>query len=136
MSKVVKFPQARPDKTKPNIVAAGLRAFFRISDQWGLKNEQAIALLGYPAKQTFYNWKKGKIDRINNSYDLAARLSYIVGIFKALEILYNQPDLADRWVAQPNLAFGGQSALDRMMGGQITDLAAVRDYLDSVRGGW
>jgi Protein of unknown function (DUF2384) len=65
-----------------------------------------------------------------------ARISYVLGIFKALEIVYRQAEDADRWVRQPNLAFGGQSALERMLAGQITDLAAVRDYLESVRGGW
>ena len=70
------------------------------------------------------------------SRDLAARLSYILGIFKALEIIYQRPDHADRWVTTPNQAFGGQSALQRMLAGDITDLAAVSDYLDHVRGGW
>ena len=65
-----------------------------------------------------------------------ARISYVLGIFKALAMLYEVPEHADRWVNEPNAAFGGQSAAERLMGGQITDLAAVREYLDSVRGGW
>lgn len=115
-------------------VAAGLRAFFRIQMLWNLTNGQAMVLLGQPSKSTFHNWKRGH--GVAVSVDLATRLGYLLGIFKALEILYQRPELADRWVTQPNLAFGGASALERMMGGQITDLARVRDYLDSVRGGW
>jgi Antitoxin Xre/MbcA/ParS C-terminal toxin-binding domain/Antitoxin Xre-like helix-turn-helix domain len=114
-------------------IAAGLRAFFRIAELWKLSNEQAMVLLGQPSKSTFHNWKKG--GAVTPSVDLAARLGFVLGIFRALEIIYQQPDMADRWVTKPNLAFGGQTALDRMMGGQMTDLAAVRDYLDSVRGG-
>lgn len=127
-------PKATPNVTK-NQIEKGLKAFFKIAELWKLSNDQAMVLLGQPARSTYYNWKKGDVKGSVN-LDLASRLSYILGIFKALELLYTRPELADRWVSQPNLTFGGESALDRLMGGQITDLAQVRDYLDSVRGGW
>ncbi|MFV0367477.1 MAG: MbcA/ParS/Xre antitoxin family protein [Hyphomicrobiaceae bacterium] len=132
----LKLPKSTVKKASADSIAAGLRAFFEISKKWGLSQEQARVLLGQPSKQTFYNWRNGNIGRINNAFDLATRLSHVLGIFRALEVLYKHPELADGWVARPNLAFGGRSALEHMMGGQITDLAAVRDYLDSVRGGW
>jgi len=127
-------PKQQP--ISPAVVAAGLRAFFSIAEKWQLTNDQARVLLGRPSRATFFKWKKGEVRGVNASVDLAARLSHVLGIFKALEILYPDPAVADRWVRQPNLAFGADSALDRMLGGQITDLAAVRDYLDSVRSGW
>ena len=117
-------------------VSAGLRAFFNIARNWRLTDEEAMVLLGQPARSTFYNWKKGKIARATNSLDLATRIGTLLGIFKSLEILYTSPVFADRWIKQPNEAFGGQSALERMMAGQITDLATVRSYLDSARGAW
>jgi len=134
---MVKFAvvKAQP-KVPAKQINAGLRAFFQIVELWGLKTNHALILLGQPSKATFHNWKNGKYSSTGYALDLATRLSYVIGIFKALEILYQRPELADQWVSKPNLAFGGQSALDRLMGGQITDLAAVRDYLDSVRGGW
>lgn len=125
---------AKTKKASADQVTVGLRAFFKIAEQWSLTNDQAMILLGQPSKSTFHNWKKGT--GVTASVDLGTRLGYVLGIFRALEILYQQPELADRWVRQPNLALGGQSALERMMCGQITDLARVRDYLDSVRGGW
>ena len=134
MLKLVKT--ASPRRVPMDHVEAGLRAFYRIAEKWDLANDQAMVLLGQPAKATFFKWKKGDVATAAQSLDLASRLSYVLGIFKSLEIIYQRPDFADRWLAEPNLAFGGQSALDRMMGGQITDLASVRDYLDSVRGGW
>ena len=88
------------------------------------------------ASATFHNWKKGKFKGVSNALDVATRISYVLGIFKALELLYETPAHADRWINQPNAAFGGQTAAERMLSGQIIDLAAVRDYLDSVRGGW
>ncbi len=121
---------------RPDALQAGLRAFFRIADTWALSPDEAMALLGQPGKTTFYNWKKGHVGQVAHGHDLATRISYVLGIFKALEILYQRPEMADEWVRRPNAAFGGQSALQRMSAGQIVDLAAVRDYLDSVRGGW
>ena len=125
-----------PPRVTSDQVSAGLRAFFNIADKWGMSTDQAIILLGQPAKATFYKWKKEGFKGTSSALDLATRIGYVLGIFKALEVIFSQPELADRWVTQPNAALGGQSALDRMMGGQIVDLAAVRDYLDSVRGGW
>ena len=119
----------------PEMINAGLRAFFRIADQWGISNDQAMILLGGPAKSTFFKWKKGEAKGVAGARDLATRISHVLGIFKALENIYQRPEHADRWVAQPNLALGGQSALQRMLAGQITDLAVIREYLDSVRGG-
>ena len=119
-----------------NTVAVGMRAFFNIADKWKLSPDEAMALLGHPSRSTFYNWKNGDVAQIAHSFDLASRISYVLGIFKALEILYQRPEMADEWVRRPNKAFGGQSAMERMRAGHMVDLAAVRTYLDSVRGGW
>jgi hypothetical protein len=116
-----------------NAFAVGMRAFFAIAEKWRLTNEEASSLLGRPSKGAFHNWKNGDVPVQN--FDLASRISYVLGIFQALEILYQRPEMADEWVRRPNTAFGGQSALDRMCAGQMVDLAAVRDYLDNVRGG-
>ena len=134
---------ATSTKSKPtrrgirdNSVAVGMRAFFAIAEKWDLQPEEAMALLGHPSKSTFYNWKNGDIGQVAHSFDLASRISYVLGIFKALEILYQRPEMADEWVRRRNKAFGGQSAIDRMRAGHMIDLAVVRDYLDSVRSGW
>ncbi len=119
-----------------DMIGAGLRAFFKIAEVWNVSNTQAMILLGSPSRSTFQKWKAGDTNGVTASRDLATRVSYVLGIFKALEIIYQRPEHADRWVAAPNLAFGGQSALERMMAGSMTDLAAVRDYLDHIRGGW
>jgi Protein of unknown function (DUF2384) len=119
-----------------NAVAVGIRAFFAIADKWKLSPDEAMALLGHPSRSTYYNWRNGDVGQVAHNFDLASRISYVLGIFKALEILYQRPEMADGWVRRPNTAFGGQSALDRMRAGHMVDLAAVRSYLDDVRGGW
>jgi hypothetical protein len=113
--------------------AVALRAFFRLIELWALPLEQARVLLGRPSRATLYNWKAGKVRTL--PHDTLQRISYLLGIFKALQILYADPALADGWLKRPNAAFGGQSALDRMLAGDVTDLAAVRAHLDAARGG-
>jgi Protein of unknown function (DUF2384) len=114
--------------------AVALRAFFRLVELWGLTMEQARVLLGRPARATLYNWKAGRVRAL--PHDTLRRISYLLGIHKALQILYSDPALADSWIQRPNAAFGGQSALERMLAGDVTDLAAVRAHLDAARGGW
>jgi Protein of unknown function (DUF2384) len=111
-----------------------LRAFFRLTELWGLTMEQARLLLGRPSRATLYNWKAGRVRSV--PYDTLRRVSYLLGIYKALQILYCDPQLADAWISRPNAAFGGQSALERMLAGDLADLAAVRAHLDAARGGW
>lgn len=109
------------------------KAFFRIVGLWQLTNEQAQVLLGSPSRSTFYSWKKGEGGNLPR--DTLERVSYVLGIYKALQILFPHSNQADEWVRKPNDAFGGRSALDRMTAGNISDLHAVRAYLDYVRGG-
>ena len=87
-----------PAKVSADVVAAGLRAFFRIVETWKLKPEHAIVLLGQPSRSTYYQWKRGTVGSAAASIDLATRISHVLGIFKALETLYPHPELADRWV--------------------------------------
>lgn len=135
MAGITKVKAAPERGIHDNSVAVGMRAFFAIADKWGLQTDEAIALLGHPSKSTFYNWRNGEVGQVARNFDLASRISYVLGIFKAIEILYQRPEMADVWVRKPNKAFGGKSAIDRMSAGHMVDLAAVRDYLDSVRGG-
>jgi Protein of unknown function (DUF2384) len=114
--------------------AVAARVFFRLAELWGLSTEQARVLLGRPSRATLYNWKAGRVAAL--PHDTVQRISYLLGIHKALQILYSDPALADAWVRRPNAAFGGQSALERMLAGDLTDLAAVRAHLDAARGGW
>ena len=108
------------------------RGFFRIMDAWEVRDSDAQVLLGRPSRTTFYAWKKGEGGKL--SHDTLERVSYLLGIYKALQLLFSSPGQADAWMKKPNAAFGGQSALERALGGRVVDLAHVRQYLDFVRG--
>lgn len=113
--------------------AVALKAFFGITDKWQLKTEQERILLGTTAA-TVYRWKKNKDGSLTQ--DTLERISYILGIYKALRILLPTEDAANRWMKKPNKAplFGGKSALDKLLVGRVIDLADVRRYLDAERG--
>jgi hypothetical protein len=113
-----------------------LRTFFRIADAWKLSPNEARRILGDPPRSTFFLWKRTGDAQL--SRDTLERMSYILGIYKALQILLPQKDAADAWIRKPNSAplFGGKPALDRMLSGNVADLYVVRQYLDAQRGGW
>jgi hypothetical protein len=79
-------------------------------------------------------WRAGRGVRV--SADTLRRIGYVAGVYKALQILYSDPDLADNWVNRSNRAFGDQTPLQRMCAGDVVDLAAVRAYLDVARAPW
>ena len=112
--------------------AALVRAGIRLFEQWRLSDAQARRLLGDPSARTYARWKRGEAARV--PADTARRLSYLMGIHKALRYLFKEPERAHAWVRKENTAFGGQSALERMLAGDVVDLAAVRGYLDAERG--
>ena len=128
-------PQAKSSSRE--LSAAGLRVFFNIARDWGLSTDEQMVLLGAPGRSTFFKWKAAP-EAADLKRDTLERVSYILGIYKALQILLPDTAAADAWVKKPNAAplFGGKSALDRMLGGNVADLLAVRQYLDARRGGW
>lgn len=113
--------------------AAMFRAIVNLFRLWEITDEQAAIVLDMPVR-SYSRWKadgSGRIDR-----DKKARLSNLMGIHKALRIIFQEPRRAYSWIKAPNEAFAGRSALDIMLGGELTDLMRVRRYLDAERGGW
>src|SRR5829696_2164032 len=129
------MPATRPKAIDIRDAApAAFRAFFRIAEAWKLSNGAARTLLGAPPESTFYKWKAGDVGSV--SRDVLERISYVLGIYKDLQILLPDPEAADAWVRRPNAGapFGGRAALDRMLSGNVADLYRVREYLDAQRG--
>ena len=121
----------------PDLAAAGgagLRAFVRIAEAWKLTIAEQLKLLGIASRSTYFKWRREQSPRLPQ--DTLERLSYLLGIYKSLQILLPDPLAADDWMRRPNTAppFGGRSALERMLSGQVADLYVVRQYLDAQRG--
>lgn len=111
---------------------SALALFFALAEKWSLTTDQQIRLLGSPARSTFFKWKKegGLI-----SEDTFERISHLLSIYKALQILFPDRDRADAWLRRPNKYFEDHSALDMMLGGKLSDIYRVRLYVDAQRGG-
>ena len=116
---------------------AAVKAFFKIVDCWGIKDEDARALLGDMSNGAFYQLKQSTRGTVKTlDQDKLLRTSYLIGIFKSLNILYSQK-LADQWVQLPNTnsIFGGSTPLDYMLQGGSPAMEVVRRLLDARRGG-
>ena len=113
---------------------SALKAFFNIAARWQIRDEDARALLGGVSNGPYYQMKKNP-DRVLDT-DTLVRISYLIGIFKALHILHSEP-LADEWVRLPNAnrIFGGKSPLAYMRAGGLPAIEIVRRLLDARRGG-
>jgi len=111
---------------------AGMRTFERIADAWGLSHEERHRLLGMSAS-TYYR-ARANPERVQYSSDLLERLSHVLGVYKALHVLFPQADRADAWIDRPSRHFGDQPARARLTSGSFSDLVSVRNYLDAQRG--
>jgi antitoxin Xre/MbcA/ParS-like protein len=125
----------QPDLATREAGQALLRTFFGIADAWKLSPREAMTLLGLRSRSTYHVWKDGKSGPLPR--DTLERLSYLLGIYKALQMLLPSDEATDAWMRKPNAAplFGGRSALERLMSGNVADLYEVRRYLDAQRGG-
>ena len=122
-----------PDPITDEEAGAMFRAALNLFRLWGVTDAQAAIILDLP-RRTFARWKAGEIGRIGR--DGKARLSNLMGIHKALRIIFREPARGYVWMKAPNAAFGGASAMDVMLNGELIDLMRVRNYLDAERGGW
>jgi uncharacterized protein (DUF2384 family) len=122
-----------PEPITDEEAAAMFRAALNLFRLWGVNDDQAATILDVP-RRTFARWKAGEVGRLGR--DGKARLSNLIGIHKALKIVFREASRGYAWIKAPNAAFGERSALDIMLGGELTDLMRVRRYLDAERGGW
>ena len=111
-----------------------VRAFFNIMDCWKIRDDDARRLFGGISNGAYYALKKGPRRPLDE--DRLRRISYLVGIFKALNLLYND-ELADLWMQRPNRnrIFGGLTPCEYLARGGLPAFATVRKLLDARRSG-
>ena len=129
MSVIENIFQHREPKQVSSI---SLKVFFNIASGWSVSPKQQMILLGSPPRSTFYKWRKGAGPAITQ--DTLERISYIMGIYKALRLIYPTAEQANSWPQKPNKDFNNDSALSFMLKGGVSNLSDVRRYLDKVIG--
>ena len=138
----LRYPQTRFDPSllvdlsdrdeRTRLSAGALTGFLNIMAHWRVRDEDARHLLGGVSNGTFYAMKK-EPERLLDE-DRLRRISYLIGIFKALNILYGEV-LADRWMQLPNRnrIFGGLTPLAYLIRGGLPAFETVRRLLDARR---
>ena len=113
---------------------AALKGFFKLAAAWKLRDDDARELLGGISSSAYYEWKKHPERTLE--VDCITRISYLLGVYKALHILYGDK-LADEWMSLPNtnLIFGGRSPLAYISAGGLPAMQTLRQLLDARRGG-
>jgi hypothetical protein len=144
MARTTRYPSTRyapdppPDLSgraeRERLSGPALKAFFNIMARWKVRDEDARALLGGVTNGPFYEMKRDP-DRVLET-DRLTRISYLIGIFKALEILHSRA-IAGEWVQLPNrnAIFAGSTPLAYMIRGGLPAMQTVRRLLDARRAG-
>jgi hypothetical protein len=124
----------RDPAVRRRLSPAALRAFFSIARTWNLTVAEERALLGWPSTSTFHKYKSSRAGVL--SLDMLTRISLVLGIYKALQVLYPEPSFADRWMRLPNAnaLFGGLTPLAFAADAGIDGLFQLRRLLDARRG--
>lgn len=110
------------------------RATVNLFKAWKLSDIEACTLLGGMSPRTWARWKDKAFGRIDR--DLRMRMAHLIGIHKGLRYLFRDPARGYAWIRKSNATFGGLSALGLMLRGEMSDLAAMREWIDAERGAW
>jgi hypothetical protein len=133
------IPEAAADLSDPatrrRLSPAAVKGLLGITEKWGLRDPETRQLLGGMSTGSFYALKKEPKGRVLDQ-DTLTRISLLVGIFKALNILYS-PKLADAWMTLPNAnpMFRGLTPLAYIVQRGQPGMLHVRQLLDARRGG-
>lgn len=131
--------QSRLDRFDPinrrRLSGPGLRTFLRIADNWSLTEQQRLLVLGYPYRSKYMRWcEQARLQKqLTLNVDVLMRISAVLGIYKALQMLYTYESRAIEWLRTPHgaVVFGGHPPLDLVTCGTQDGLLTVRRFLDS-----
>jgi len=126
-------PDLSARETRERLSPAALRGFFAIMGRWQVRDDLGRQVLGGVSNGTFYEMKRDAA-RVCSADELT-RISYLIGIFKALNVLHGE-ELADAWMHRPNSnrLFAGMAPIEYVARGGIPALDQLRRLLDARRG--
>jgi uncharacterized protein (DUF2384 family) len=129
-----KLPDLADAATRVRLSPSAISGFFAIVEKWQVRNEDAMALLGGASHGRYYGLKKNRKGLL--SQDELTRISLLIGIFKALNILFS-PRLANQWTSRSNSnpMFDNAAPLQVLVRGGVPGMIGVRRLLDHRRGG-
>jgi len=148
--RIAKFPHAAAPETEVRFKAItredrarlggpALRTFRRIADAWDLSERERIAVLGEPGRSTYHQWMRKAQARepVTLPLDTLLRLSGVLGVRKALAILFEDGTRALTWLrgAHRGTVFNGAAPMTFITEGALDGILTVRRYLDAWRGG-
>jgi hypothetical protein len=127
-------PNLANKEVQARLSRSAIPAFFKLIDTWGLRDTAARQLLGGVSNGVYYQLKRGQKKTLDQ--DKLTRISLLLGIFKALNVLYSRR-LADSWItlANSNPMFAGETPLSYLIHGGVPALVRVRQLLDARRAG-
>lgn len=132
-------PQRFSPANRRRLSAPGLRTFLAIADLWGLTEQERRLVLGLPARSTYHHWAKTAREHgaFTLDVDVLLRISAVLGIHGALQVLHTDERDGVAWLRRPNRAtvFGGKPPLALVTSGTQDGLLTVRRFLDAARGG-
>jgi hypothetical protein len=121
--------QDAPTLTEEEARAAA-KAVTTLLQRWGLSDAEARDLLGGVPEETWAAWKGGAFGPV--SPNLGARLSHLLGVHKALRLIFSGDQArVYGWVRRDNAAFGGLPALVVMREEGASGLLHVRLHLEN-----
>jgi len=139
MPKTVQTVPWESPADRRRVSGPGLRTFVNIADEWRLTEKQRMSVLGSPGRSTYYGWLKRAQDGedVVLPVDTLLRISAILGVYKALGILFPKKAEAGSWMTSPNagLPFAGRAPIDLVTTGTQQGIIDLRRYLDAWRGG-
>lgn len=114
-----------------NLGGPALRTFINIAKRWELSEDEQLRILGLESPSTLQSWtqKASQHELVQLDLQTLERISYVISIYRSINVLLPSPERADAWMRTQNAAFRGKSALDRMTSGQVMDLLEVHEYL-------
>jgi hypothetical protein len=115
----------------PRRVLAAVAMLERLAEHWSLRGDEREMLLGGIPKSTWSEWRqRPRAARIKS--DTRERIANLFTIDLNAHALF-AAEFADRWVREPNAAFGGASPISTMLRGKVEDIITVRRYLERIR---
>lgn len=131
---VVDLASLHNPKVRETMSGSAIRLFLKLADLWDLSVDHRCVLLGGISRQTYHNWQNGKVRVL--SRDQLERVSLLLGVHKALKLIFTDAAASLRWLQNANtdFPFAKESPLDLALRGSVNDLYALRRYLDAWRG--